>query len=281
MSEPKVLLSGLAFGESPRWDGSRLLVCDWAASELLAVDEAGASEVVAQVHSFPFCIATRSDGSVLIVSSADRRLERLDADGTRSNGADLGAISEFPWNEIAVDPQGVAFVNNIGFDFPMGEVGPGFIVAVTPDGSARVVADDLAFPNGMVVTPDGSTLIVAESYAGRLTAFDIGEEGALANRRVWADLGDAAPDGICLDEAGAVWYADVPNRNCVRVAEGGEVLQVVELDRGCFSCALGGADGRTLFIVATEWNGPDAIARGERSGQVVTVRVEVGAAPVV
>src|SRR5262245_16117860 len=140
---------------------------------------------------------------------------------------------------------------------------------VAPDGSARQVAEDLAFPNGMLVTADGSTLIVAESYANRLTAFDVAQDGSLSNRRVWADLDDGVPDGICLDADGAVWYADVPNRRCVRVLEGGEVLQTIELDRGCFACALGGPDRATLFMTAQVWDGPQNMFDGSPTGQVL------------
>ena len=165
-----------------------------------------------------------------------------------------------------MDGRGNAYVNNIGFDFPGGEFAPGTIALVTPDGSARQVADGVAFPNGMAVTPDNSTLIVAESYGNKLTAFDIAADGSLSNRRVWADLGDGVPDGICLDAENAVWYADVPNKRCVRVREGGEVLQTIELDRGCFACMLGGADGRTLFMMATEWRGPDEHGRRATNG---------------
>ncbi len=144
------------------------------------------------------------------------------------------------------------------------------IALVTPDGSARQVADGVAFPNGMVVTPDNSTLIVAESYGKKLTAFDIAADGSLSNGRLWADLGEGTPDGICLDADGAVWYADVPNKRCVRVREGGEVLQTVDLDRGGFACMLGGPDRRTLFIAANEWRGPDSMA-GARDGQLLSV----------
>ncbi len=133
------------------------------------------------------------------------------------------------------------------------------------------MADGVHFPNGMAVTPDGGTLIVAESYGNRLTAFDIAPDGGLTNRRVWADLGDGVPDGICLDAEGAVWYGDVPNQRCVRVREGGEVLQTVELDRGCFACARGGADGRTLFMVAAEWPGAMGTDGGAGTGRVLTV----------
>jgi sugar lactone lactonase YvrE len=133
------------------------------------------------------------------------------------------------------------------------------------------VADGVAFPNGIAVTPDDSTLILAESYASRLTAFDIAADGGLSNRRVWADLDGGAPDGICLDADGAVWYGDVPNQRCVRVREGGEVVQTIELDRGCFACMLGGADGRTLFLVTRAWGGTGGMAGGERTGQILTV----------
>jgi sugar lactone lactonase YvrE len=151
------------------------------------------------------------------------------------------------------------------------EFAPGIVAMVTPDGSARQVADGIAFPNGMLVTPDDSTLIVAESYAKRLTAFDIAANGSLSNRRVWADLQDGVPDGICLDAENSVWYGDVPNKRCVRVREGGEVLQTIDLDRGCFACALGGTDRRTLFMMATEWRGPTSMFDGPRTGQVLTV----------
>jgi sugar lactone lactonase YvrE len=136
------------------------------------------------------------------------------------------------------------------------------------------VADDFALPNGMAVTSDNSTLIVADSHRHHLVAFDIGADGGLSGRRIWADLGEAAPDGICADAEGAVWYADVPGQRCVRVAEGGAVLRTVTLDRGGFACALGGPDGTTLFIVAAEWRGmSEMVAPG--SGQVLTTAVEV------
>jgi hypothetical protein len=147
---------------------------------------------------------------------------------------------------------------------------PGIVALVTPQGTARLVADGLAFPNGMLVTPDNATLIVAESYGKKLTAFDIEDDGSLSNRRGWAELGDGVPDGICLDAENAVWYWDVPNQRCVRVREGGEVLQMIELDRGCTACALGGPGRRTLFMTAIRWDGPEKMFAGPRTGQVLT-----------
>jgi sugar lactone lactonase YvrE len=143
------------------------------------------------------------------------------------------------------------------------------IALVTPGGSARQVADGLAFPNGMLVLPGGSTLIVAESFAKRLTAFDIDADGGLSNRRLWADVGDGVPASICADDQNAVWYADVPNQRCVRVREGGQELQAIDLDRGCFACALGGTNGTTLFMLAQEWHGPQNMFAGLRSGLVL------------
>src|SRR5205814_687414 len=165
--------------------------------------------------------------------------------------------------------RGNAYVNNQGFDFPGGEYAPGTIALLAQDGSARQVADGIAFPNGMAVTPDNATLICAESYGKKLTAFDIAPDGGLSNQRVWADLGDGVPDGICIDAEGAVWYADVPNRRCVRVAEGGEVLDSIELELGCFACMLGGSDRTTLFMVARDWRGPESMTDQSRAGQVL------------
>jgi len=139
---------------------------------------------------------------------------------------------------------------------------------ITPDGTARKVADEIAFPNGMVISGDNQKLIVSESFTGRLLAFDIGDDGGLANRRVWAE--GIAPDGICLDAENAIWYADVPNKRCVRVREGGAVLQTVDVDRGCFACMLGGEDGSTLFITAAQWRGFEHMTDGSLTGVLLS-----------
>jgi sugar lactone lactonase YvrE len=271
--ELQTLMTGIAFGESPRWHDDRLWFSDWGAQEVIAVDLEGKSEVIVRVQfpSFPMCIDFLPNGRLLVVSARDRLLLRMEPDGSLVTYADLTSLSDHGFNDIVVDGRGNAYVNDVGFDFPGGEFAPGTIALVTPDGSARQVADGVAFPNGMVVTPDNSTLIVAESYGKKLTAFDIAADGSLSNRRVWADLDGGVPDGICLDAENAVWYGDVPNKRCVRVREGGEVLQTIELDRGCFACALGGANKRTLFMIATEWGGPANMADGARTGQVLTV----------
>ena len=271
MTEPQTLMDGIAFGESPRWHEDRLWFSDWGAQEIVAVDLDGNSEVMVRAAtSAPFCIDWLPDGRLMVVSGPEARLLSWEPDGSLVDHADLGGLSGHPWNDIVVDGWGNAYVGNIGFDFPAGEFAPGSLALVTPDGEARQVADGLAFPNGVAVTPDNSTLILAESCGGRLTAFDIRAGGGLSNRRVWADLDGGVPDGICLDAEGAVWYADVPNERCVRVREGGEVLQTIELDRGCFACMLGGPDGKTLFMVAREWRGTESAAHERRTGQILT-----------
>jgi sugar lactone lactonase YvrE len=269
--ELQTLMTDVAFGESPRWHDDRLWFSDWGAQELIAVDLEGKSEVIVRMPSSPFSIDWLPNGRLLIVLGPEGVLLRREPDGSLATHADLSGLSDHPWNEIVVDGRGNTYVNNIGFDFPFGEFAPGTVALLTPDGSVRQVADGVAFPNGMAVTPDNSTLIIAESYGNKLTAFDIAEDGGLSNRRVWADLGDGVPDGICLDAEGAVWYGDVPNKRCARVAEGGEVLQTIELDLGCFACMLGGEDGRTLFMVAQEWGGAESMAESRRTGQVLTV----------
>jgi sugar lactone lactonase YvrE len=271
MSEPRVVKDGLVMGESPRWHDGRLWVCDWGAREILAVTPDGRAEVVvADAPALPFCIDWLPDGRLLVVDGRGGRLLRREAGGAFCTHADLTAAAAPPWNDIVVDASGRAYVGATGFDFPGGDFAPGLVALVTPGGAVRTVAEDVAFPNGIAIADDGATLILAESYGNRLTAWDIGADGSLSARRVWADLGDGVPDGVCVDAEGAVWYADVPNRCCVRVREGGEVLARVSLDRGAFACMLGGADGTTLFAVASEWRGPAAIAQ-DRSGRVVAV----------
>jgi len=272
MPEVQPLTTGLLLGESPRWHDGRLWFADWGARELLVMDLAGRREVILRMSSVPFSIDWLPDGPLLIVSARDRLLLRREPDGTLVTHADLSQLSDCPWNEVVVDGRGNTYVNNIGFDFPGGEFAPGIVALVTPDGVARQVADGVAFPNGMVVTPDNGTLILAESYGKKLTAFDIAVDGSLSNRRVWANLGDGTPDGICLDAEGAVWYADVPNKRCVRVRAGGEVLQTVDLDRGCFACMLGGANRQTLFLMAAEWRGAANMHDATRTGQVLSVQ---------
>ncbi len=277
MAEVQLLLDGLSFGESLRWHQDRLWLADWGAQEIVAVDGQGRPEVMARVDfpAFPMSIDWLPDGRLLIVAARYGRLLRQEPDGSLVTHADLSGLSDpgHPWNEIVVDGRGNAYLNNQGFDFPGGEFAPGTIAMLKPDGSARLVADGIAFPNGMAITPDNSTLIVAESYGQKLTAFQIAADGGLSQPRVWADLGDGVPDGICLDAQGAVWYADVPNRQCVRVREGGDVLQTIQLDRGCFSCALGGPNRTTLFMAATHWRGTDRMGDASQTGQLRTARV--------
>jgi sugar lactone lactonase YvrE len=271
MSEPRILIDGITFGEQPRWHQDRLWFSDWGPREVIAVDLDGHHDVMLQAPSFPCCVDWLPDGRLLVVSAREGRLLRQEPDGSLVTHGDLGVSAPPPGNELVVDGRGNAYVNGGGFDLMAGEsFAPGVIALVTPDCSSRLVADGIAFPNGMLVTPDNMSLIVAESYGNKLTAFEIEEDGSLSNRRVWAELGDGVPDGICLDAEGAVWYGDVPNRRCVRVSEGGEVLETIELDRGCFACALGGSDRRTLFMIATAWKGPRAMFTEPRTGQVLT-----------
>jgi sugar lactone lactonase YvrE len=271
MSDFATLLSDLVLVESPRWHDDRLVFSDWGAGEVIALDLAGKHVVILRVDAIPFCLDRLRDGRLLVV--AGQQLLVRQADGTVSTYADLDAISTKPWNDIVSDGRGNTYMNNIGFDFPQGEFAPGLIALANTDGTVRQVADGLAFPNGMAVTPDNSTLIVAESYAGVLTAYDIDADGGLSGRRVWADLQGAAPDGICIDLEGAVWFAEVPGRRCVRVGEGGEILQTIASELGCFACTLGGPAGTTLFATAAAW--PDAMTPGSRTGKILAAEVSV------
>jgi sugar lactone lactonase YvrE len=273
MSGMGALMDGIVFGESPRWHDGRLWFSDWGAGRVYSLAADGSPTVEAEVASFPMCIDFLPDGRLLVVSAADNDLLRREPDGSLVPHADLSTVTTKPWNDIVVDGRGNAYVNNIGFDFPGGEFSPGLIALVTPDGHASQVADGLAFPNGMAVTADGSELIVAESYAEQLTALTIASDGTLTGRRVWAPTPGDHPDGICLDADGAAWYADVGNKHCVRIHDGGEVLETVDFDRGAFACALSRGDDPMLYVVGQDWGGPDAV--GGATGRVEAFSVSV------
>ena len=279
--QTQVLLDGLGMGESPRWHDGRLWFSNWGTDEIAAVDLNGNSEVIGPGGGGSgWATNWLPDGRMLVTGG---ELVRVEPDGSRVRHADLSHISPYGWSEITVDGRGNIYVNSINFDFAdfndllASGKSPGKIALVTPEGGSREVADGLAFPNGMVVTPDNATLIVAESFARRLTAFDIGSDGSLSNRRVWAEV---TGDGICIDAEGAVWTSDVgldEGGVCLRVREGGEVLDRIELDRPCYACMLGGDDGRTLFMVVAKWFGPDRVDElvQARTGQILTARVAV------
>jgi sugar lactone lactonase YvrE len=274
--EPRVLLGGLAMPESPRWHNGRLWFSNWGADEIVAVDLDGNSEVVDRgPEGLGWAVNWLPDGRMLMTGN---ELVRVEPDGSHVRHADLSHISPYGWSEMTVDGRGNVYVNTINFDFAdfnnvlAGGNAPGKIALVTPDGEAREVAREIAFPNGMVVTPDNKTLIVAESFAARLTAFDIAEDGTLANRRVWAD--GVGPDGICLDAEGCIWASSGSMTNdCARIREGGQVLERIELGRSCFAAMLGGPDRRTLFMLTAEWHGTERVEDviKARTGQILVV----------
>jgi sugar lactone lactonase YvrE len=274
--KPRVLLDGLAMPESPRWHNGRLWFSNWGTREIVAVDLDGNSEVVGEgPGGLGWATNWLPDGRLLVTGP---ELIRVEADGSRVRHAELSHISPHGWSEMTVDGRGNVYVNAINFDFAdFNEVlssgkAPGKIALVTPDGEAGEVANKIAFPNGMVITPDNRTLIVAESFAARLTAFDIADDGSLSNRRVWAD--GIGPDGICMDADGAIWASSASmENNCARISEGGEVLDRIDLDRPCFATMLGGPDRRTLFMLAADWRGTGAIEDvvEARTGRVLVV----------
>jgi sugar lactone lactonase YvrE len=270
--EPRTLVGGLVVGESPRWRDGRLWFANWgAAQEIRTIDAQGRSEVIARgPKPAGYCIDFLPDGDLLVTGEGE--ILRRESDGSFVTHADLSALGQ-AWNEITLDGRGNIYVNDVGFRFGQEQFRPGIIALVTPDGQARQVADNIAFPNGMVVTPDNSTLIVAESFARTLTAFDIASDGSLSNRRIWA--AEIGADGICLDGEGAIWSPNIAagTPEVIRLREGGEVLQRITLDAACFACMLGGDDGKTLFMMAAEWRGVERMGElfQARTGRVLTV----------
>jgi len=259
----RVLAEGIYFGEGPRWHGGRLWFSDFYAHAVRSVSLAGDLRTEFEIDDQPSGLGWMPDGSMLIVSMTKRQVLRRAADGAISVHADLGGIAGFHCNDMVVDGQGRAYVGNFGFDLDAEMTARGVpsvladhptakLALIAPDGAVSVAAPDMHFPNGPVITPDGKTLILGETLGAVLTAFDIAGDGSLSNRRVWASTAPRVPDGIALDAAGAIWIANPIAPECVRIAEGGEVLEVIDTGQPCYACMLGGEDGRTLFMLTAK-----------------------------
>ncbi len=272
MPKPSCLLSGLDFGEGPRWHDGRLFYSDFFQHRVGAVDLRGSDTTIVEVDGQPSGLGWLPDGSLLIVSMLDRRVLRFD--GRRlALHADLGGIASFHTNDMVVDAKGNAYVGNFGFDLHSGSPPVDAALAlVRPDGSSEVAAEGLRFPNGSVISPDGRTLIVGETLGSRYTAFDIGSDARLHGRRVWAELPGHFPDGCTLDADGGIWFADPVRSGFFRVVEGGEITDRVESDQPAFACMLGGDDGRTLFLLSASDSHPEKAVPG--SGRIDTLRVD-------
>ncbi|MFN8518591.1 MAG: SMP-30/gluconolactonase/LRE family protein [Chloroflexota bacterium] len=269
MDEVRVLVSGRGLVEAPRWHVGRVVFSDWTAGEVLGYDPAsGMLDVVARASSFPLCTDWLPDGRLLVVTSPPGALlaGAPDDPAALSRYADLSGVAAGVWNDVVADGRGNVYANGAGI-----EGAAGIVALVTPDGVARRVADGLAFPNGMAITPDGRTLLVADSWAQAILAYDIAPDGGLGGSRTWAAVAEH-PDGICIDAEGAVWLADVGTSRCVRVAEGGAVLDEVRFDRGCFACVLGGPERRTLYVTAAVWRGWE---EGVEPGSGILAAVDV------
>ena len=269
-----LLLDGLAFPESPRWHDDRLWFSDMYACQVMTITPDGKSETIVAVPHQPSGLGWLPDGRLLMVSMVDRRLLRLDPAGL-TVVADLRDLAPFHCNDMVVDRQGRAYIGNFGFDFleeqpPKATV----LILVTPDGQNRIVADKLLFPNGSVITPDGHTLIVGETWAARLTAFTIEPDGSLTDRRVWAQLEGAAPDGVCLDAEGAIWVASPTSSEVLRVLECVEITHRIPIEGQATSCMLGGPDRQTLFILSGPVTQPEE-GRALKRGRIETARVEI------
>lgn len=278
------LTGGIYFGEGPRWRDGRLWFSDFYAHAVKSVSLAGDLRTEFEIDDRPSGLGWTPDGSMLIVSMTRRQVLRRTPDGKIGVHAELGQIATFHCNDMVVDSAGGAYVGNFGFDLDAEIAARGVpdvlahhpnakLAYVAPDGSVRVAAEDLSFPNGPVITPDGKTLILGETLGAVLTAFDIGPSGALSNRRVWAPTTPAVPDGICLDADGAIWIANPIAPECVRIAAGGGVLEVIDTGQPCFACMLGGDDGRTLFMLTAASSDHEAAAASQ-TGKILVAGVD-------
>jgi sugar lactone lactonase YvrE len=280
----RVLTEGIYFGEGPRWRDGRLWFSDFYAHAVKSVSLAGDLRTEVEIDDQPSGLGWMPDGSLLIVAQIKRQLLRRFPDGQIAVHAELGHIADFHCNDMVVDSRGGAYVGNFGFDLDaaihargvesvIAEHPTARLAYVTPEGEARVAAEDLHFPNGPVITPDGRTLILGETLGGVLTAFDIAPDGGLSNRRVWAQTWPRVPDGIALDADGAIWIANPIAPECARIAAGGEVLEVVETGQPCFACMLGGDDGRTLFMLTAASSDHEAAA-AKQTGRILVTEVD-------
>lgn len=272
---PTVLLDHLTFPECPRWHDGALWFSDVHAHKIIRVDANGRTHAEIENARQPAGLGWAPDGSLLLVRMVDRTLMRRDAAGNITTVADLSALEKVQLNDMTVDARGRAYIGAFGFDINAGDKpAPASVFVVQPDGAVSVAADNMRFPNGMVITPDGRTLIVAETVARCLTAFDIAVDGTLSNRREWAPL-PTFPDGICLDAEGAVWVAAPVAGECLRVREGGEVTDKITVaGKGVYACMLGGDDGRTLYLCTAKTTGPELV-KGISTGWLETVRVTI------
>lgn len=267
-------LDGLVFPECLRWHDGRLWFSDMHDRKVWAMTEAGEAELIVETADMPAGLGWRPDGRLLLVSMVDRKLLRLDPEGL-TEVADLSALAPFHCNDMVVDQTGRAYVGNFGFDIDAGaDLTSTTLVCVEPDGDAWVVVEQLLFPNGSVITDDGHTLVVAESFGQRLSAYTIQSDGSLTDARVWADLRPNVPDGICVDAEGAIWVADPINNGVMRVVEGAGPVGWIPTGRGAYSCVLGGADGRTLFVTTADSSNPVRTIQ-QRGGRIEAVGVDV------
>ena len=274
MTAYEVLATGLCFGEGPRWHAGELWFSDMYDHAVKSVDLDGRVTVRVQVDGQSSGLGWLPDGDLVVVSMLDRQLLRLTG-GRLEPHADLSGVATFHCNDMVVDAVGRAYVGNFGFDLHAfveardpAMIRSADLALVQSDGTVQCAATDLAFPNGTVITPDDRTLVVAETMGSRLTAFDIAADGTLSNRRVWAELPRRRPDGICLDAEGAIWVANAAAAECVRVAEGGQIIDRIETDQPCFACMLGGHDGTTLFMLTAPSSDPAEVV-ALRGGRVL------------
>ena len=279
----ETLMKGLTFGEGPRWHENKFFFSDFYSHKVYSLDLSGKHEVIVEIPNQPSGLGWTPDGTMLIVSMKDRKLMSF-KDGLLTERADLTELSGFHCNDMVVDIDGNAFIGNFGFNTYDGEeIKPTNLILVRPGEEPVLAADNLFFPNGTVITPDNKTLIVGETYAARLTAFDKSEDGSLSNRRIWADLKVNAeegtvplPDGMCIDEEGAIWVASPSTAEVIRVHEGGMISERIPVQTNAFACMLGGEDRRTLFICTSNGSGvdPEAALR-EKSGKIEITQVDV------
>ena len=292
----KLLLENVYFSEGPRWHNNKFWFSDFYQHAVFSVDANGTVEKIVDIPNQPSGLGWLPNGDMLIVSMHDQKLMRF-SDGVLSLHSDLSHLTKFTCNDMVVDNDGHAYIGNFGTTQHNIDVKPTCLIHVTPDGKASIVAENLEFPNGTVITPNGKKLIVGETYAGRLTAFDINSDKTLSNRQTWAKMiptrifyiskvrrflkqvpketnfAPRVPDGICLDERMGIWVASPTTFEVFRIEEGGNVTDIISTPQRAYACMLGGESGKTLYISTANDSTPE-VARSQPMGKIYTTEVK-------
>ena len=280
MRENTIVVDGLTFPEGPRWYKDKLYFSDFFTHQVYTTDPIGNFDSILKVPNQPSGLGWLPDGTLLVVSMIDQKVLAY-KNNVLTEYADCSEYANFHCNDMIVSANGNAYIGNFGFNRRKNEsIKSTNLILVRPNEKPVIAANDLYFPNGTIITEDGKTLIIGETYAARLTAFDINDDGSLSNRRVWADLTNIekdyrpVPDGICLDEENAIWMASPSTNEVIRIKEGGKIVDKIAVQTNVYACVLGGKDRKTLFVCTSGGSDMQSCIE-KKEGRIESFQVDI------